>query len=175
MRLASTAILCAPVALALSAAGFIVPSGVSLPRRPSLQAYTRAQSHLPGTRFSRLAVEYRPHGCGRDTLFGRNKGRRAEATAVAPLNAFGGGGFGGGGLGGGGRPSRGPFGLDPGTLFTLGFVLLAVFAPGVIFGAFNVLFLVRVLVEKAVHVPADGYRVRHPSPDRVIRANRFGV
>lgn len=48
--------------------------------------------------------------------------------------------FGGGG--GGGRGPRGPAGLDSRTLATIGFGLLIVFAPGVIFGAFNTIFLV---------------------------------
>lgn len=48
--------------------------------------------------------------------------------------------FGGGG--GGGRGPRGSGGLDTGTLVTIGLGLLIVFAPGVIFGAFNTLFLV---------------------------------
>lgn len=46
---------------------------------------------------------------------------------------------GGGGRGGGG----GGFRLDPGTIATITFGLLFVFAPGFIFGAFNTLFLVR--------------------------------
>ena len=50
--------------------------------------------------------------------------------------------FGGGG-GGGGRGPRTPFGLSTGTLVTIGFALLVFFAPGVVFGAFNTLFLVR--------------------------------
>ncbi|CBJ28326.1 conserved unknown protein [Ectocarpus siliculosus] len=60
---------------------------------------------------------------------GRRSSRRSQATAMV----FGGGG--GGGRGGGG------FRLDPGTIATIGFGLLFVFAPGVIFGAFNTLFL----------------------------------
>lgn len=52
--------------------------------------------------------------------------------------------FGGGG--GGGRGPKTPFGLSSGTLVTIGFALLVIFAPGVVFGAFNTLFLVRFFV-----------------------------
>lgn len=66
------------------------------------------------------------------TAAGR-RDRRRHATRTSMV--FGSGG--GGGRGGGG------FRLDPGTIATIGFGLLFVFAPGFIFGAFNTLFLVR--------------------------------
>lgn len=46
--------------------------------------------------------------------------------------------------GGGGRGPRRPLGLSPGTLGTIFFWVLVLFAPGVILGAFNTLFLVRI-------------------------------
>ena len=45
--------------------------------------------------------------------------------------------------GGGGKGPKTPFGLSSGTIVTIGFALLLIFAPGVVFGAFNTLFLVR--------------------------------
>lgn len=45
--------------------------------------------------------------------------------------------------GGGGRGPRRPLGLSPSTLATILFWVLVLFAPGVILGAFNTLFLVR--------------------------------
>lgn len=71
---------------------------------------------------------------------------RARATRTSMV-------FGGGGGGGtGGRGPKGPLGgLEPGTLATIAFTLLVIFAPGVIFGAFNTLFLVRGIVTYMLH------------------------
>lgn len=62
------------------------------------------------------------------------------------------------GGGGGGRGPKTPFGLSSGTLVTIGFALLVFFAPGVVFGAFNTLFLVRDFVSTCLFiiVPVSG-------------------
>lgn len=71
--------------------------------------------------------------------------RRRRLRQWPMVMVFGGGGsFEGGGFGGG-RGPKGPSGIDPGTLATIVFALLFVFAPGVIFGAFNTIFLVSCL------------------------------
>ena len=84
----------------------------------------------PGSFSHGFGLEGRPPAASTLTAGGR-RGRRSHATRLSVFS------------GGGGRGGGGGFRLDPGTLATITFGLLFVFAPGFIFGAFNTLFLVR--------------------------------
>lgn len=141
--LAATACAVAAAATARTSFGFVCPM-VPLQPRLSLQTTMRARP------FS-LNAPYDPSSAGSKTSIFANDGgslgapawlpsvRRTKrrTTAVAPTMVYGSG----GGFGGGGRP-RGPPGMDPGMVATAVFALLFIFAPGVIFGVFNTLFLV---------------------------------
>lgn len=127
---------CTTVALnALPSTAFLVPT----PAVPQAQLHSsgsrstglsKSQVHARSGSFSHgFGLEGRPPAASTLAATGR-RSRRSHATMV-----FGGG----GGRGGGG----GGFRLDPGSLATIAFGLLFVFAPGFIFGAFNTLFLVR--------------------------------
>ena len=99
--------------------------------------HRRPQVNISGQFSASSKARFRDHlAFNRKQVIGRRLYRpRAEATTRTSM-VFG---FGGGG----GRGPRGPLGLEPGTLATIGFVILVLFAPGVILGVFNTLFLVR--------------------------------
>ncbi|CAN0293252.1 unnamed protein product [Ascophyllum nodosum] len=98
--------------------------------------HRRPQVNISGQFSASSKARFRDHlAFNRKQVIGRRLYRpRAEATTRTSM-VFG---FGGGG----GRGPRGPLGLEPGTLATIGFVILVLFAPGVILGVFNTLFLI---------------------------------
>lgn len=139
---------CATAAAALlalfpsSSTGFLVPVHHT-PAAPALLLHTsgsrtgrlsKSPVHARSGSFSHgFGLGGRPPAASALEAAGRRSRRRSQATRTSMV-------FGGGG---GGRGGGGGFRLDPGTVGTIVFGLLFVFAPGFIFGAFNTLFLVR--------------------------------
>lgn len=137
-RSSTAAAACATAAAlqALPSMGFLVPTtplpqAQALLHRSGRTGLSKSQVHARSGSFSQgFGLEERPPATSAVAAAGR-RSRRSHATRTSMV--FGGG----GGRGGGG------FRLDPGTIATITFGLLFVFAPGFIFGAFNTLFLVR--------------------------------
>lgn len=144
-RTAARALCCALAALAPSAtAAFVAPAIFSSPHRTLPYKHTRIHSQAPRVQLAWPAASTgirRGGAAGERAVPGLlSVRRRPRSRLTAPSMTFGGG-FGGGG--GGGRSPKGPLGINPGALVSIAFALLFVFAPGVIFGAFNTIFLVR--------------------------------
>lgn len=136
---AACALTAACCASTRTSAFFLAPPATTpaLPRGVSLQSSSHATTCK--TQFCTLSAFSRKAAVAEGgVLSGASRARpRGRSTRTSMIYG------GGGGEGRGGRGPRGPFGFDSGTLATIGFALLVVFAPGVLFGAFNTLFLVR--------------------------------
>ncbi|CAM9202525.1 unnamed protein product [Choristocarpus tenellus] len=133
------------LAILLPALLALVTNAYVLGPRPSLVGSPVLKTSLPRGR----GWVTRPWSLGQSTLnpcttlsHGMHSRRQRSRSDLIVQQVFGGGGS---GFPGGQGPQRGPPGLDPGTLFAVVGGLLLVFAPGVIFGAFNFLFLVAIV------------------------------
>lgn len=133
ISICATTVACASTIPSSATAFFLAPPTVttSTSRGLSLQSssYGTASKH---PFHARSALRYKAAREGSALAGFRRSRPRSHATRTSMV-------FGGGG----GRGPKTPFGLSSGTLVTIGFALLVIFAPGVVFGAFNTLFLVR--------------------------------
>lgn len=136
-----------------------VPGGLSL-QRTSHGISSKHPFHPRSTLRYKVAKEG-----GSNALAGFRRSRpRSHATRTSMV-------FGGGG---GGRGPKTPFGLSTGSIVTIGFALLVFFAPGVVFGAFNTLFLVRgfaVTIPPGVFCFTRNANFKRLSPDCIVLVN----
>lgn len=137
ISICATTVACASTIPSSATAFFLAPPTVttSTSRGLSLQSggHGTASKH---PYHPRSTLRYKATKEGSALAGFRRSRPRSHATRTSMV-------FGGGG---GGRGPKTPFGLSSGTLVTIGFALLVFFAPGVVFGAFNTLFLVRYFV-----------------------------